>query len=538
MENENKKELVPEALPADEKTELSVENEAAVKDPPAPEDDFLSHLPDGLGGDQAFQEALHALQSFSAPHNDPAENTPAAEAPIPEETEEAAPAEAAPEKEVSPMYVSEDTVPFTAPVAAAAKDMGKTQKFTPVGSGKKDAPASGSGKPRRNPGGRAARKSRPAPKKGYGLFGIPHIISTCIWLAIIVTIGISLGRILWVCAADLLAFGKPDQDITVTIEEGDTTEIIAQKLKDAGLIRYPNLFILFADLTGKAEKVIPETYNLNSMYDYNALLKMMSIKQTNTDVIDLVVPEGYNCAQIFKLLEDNGVCSVAKLEEWAANGELKDYWFLDGLPRGTKYCLEGYLYPDTYTFYLDADPQYVLQKFLNNFQTRFSDKMYNDFLSMQERYAKMLKSNGYSQTWIDSHKLTFHQLITIASIVEEEKANSSEGYDIAAVFYNRLTKASHYPRLDSDATVYYAIGSYFERKPLTREDLDYDSPYNTRKSNGLPPGPISNPGSYSLYAALYPTDAKYYYFIYDKTVGYHRFSKTLAEHNKWAATIG
>ena len=164
--------------------------------------------------------------------------------------------------------------------------------------------------------------------------------------------------------------------------------------------------------------------------------------------------------------------------------------------------------------------------------------MYNDVLKMQERYAKMLKSNGYSNAWIESHKLTFHQLITVASIVEEEKANSAEGYDIAAVFYNRLTKASHYPRLDSDATVYYAIGAYFERKPLTREDLNCDSPYNTRKSNGLPPGPITNPGSYSLYAALYPSTEKYYYFIFDKTAGVHRFSKTLAEHNKWAEELG
>ncbi len=437
------------------------------------------------------------------------------------------------------MYVSEDTVPFTAPVTPQTEDLGKTQKFTPVGNGEKSIDISGLGKPRR-PGRRRApaRKGRPAPKKGYGLFGIPHVISTCIWLAIIVTIGISLGRILWVCAADLLAFGKPDKVVTITIDEGDTTEIIAKKLEEAGLIRYPNLFIFFADLTGKAERVIPDTYNLNAMYDYNALLKMMSYKQVNTDVVEIMIPEGYNCAQIFKLLEEKGVCSVEALEEWAANGELKDYWFLEGLPRGTKYCLEGYLYPDTYKFYKDAEPQYVLQKFLNAFDNRFTDKMYNDFLKMQERYAKMLKTNGYSNAWIESHKLTFHQLITVASIVEEEKANSAEGYDIASVFYNRLTKASHYPRLDSDATVYYAIGSYFERKPLTREDLNCDSPYNTRKSNGLPPGPITNPGSYSLYAALYPSTEKYYYFIFDKTAGVHRFSKTLAEHNQWAEELG
>ena len=560
MENENKKALPPEEAPV-------TPEEIPAEELQKLDEDFLSYLPTGLGEDEDFQDALNALESFSARYDIPteasaeavtaeetsaveeaptAEEAPAIEeAPtveestIPEEAKEEAHPEEAPQKEVKPMYVSEDTVPFTAPVTPQADDLGKTQKFTPVSGGEKPIDVSGLGKPRRAGRRRApARKGRPAPKKGYGLFGIPHVISTCIWLAIIVTIGISLGRILWVCAADLLAFGKPDKVITITIEEGDTTEVIAAKLEQAGLIRYPNLFIFFADITGKAERVIPDTYNLNAMYDYNALLKMMSYKQVNTDVVEIMIPEGYNCAQIFKLLEEKGVCSVEDLEEWAANGELKDYWFLEGLPRGTKYCLEGYLYPDTYKFYKDAEPQYVLQKFLNAFDNRFTDKMYNDFLKMQERYAKMLKSNGYSNAWIESHKLTFHQLITVASIVEEEKANSAEGYDIAAVFYNRLTKASHYPRLDSDATVYYAIGAYFERKPLTREDLNCDSPYNTRKSNGLPPGPITNPGSYSLYAALYPSTEKYYYFIFDKTAGVHRFSKTLAEHNKWAEELG
>ena len=479
-------------------------------------EDNATEVPD----ETSFQDALAALQAFSARYAEPAESVSEPEAPTPAAAE-------AP--------VTEDTVSFTAPVAAPLDDLGATQKFTPVTEEDASVNEPNQNSPRRRA---PIRKGRPAPKKGYGLLGIPHIVSTIIWLALIVTIGISVGRMLWVCAADLLAFGKPDKAITITIEENDSIKTIAEKLEKAGLIRYPNLFVLFADITGKGDRVIPDTYTLNSMYDYNALLKMMSYKPVNTDTVDIMVPEGYNCAQIFKLLEDKGVCTVAKLEEWAANGELKDYWFLEGVPRGTKYCLEGYLYPDTYKFYKDADPQYVLQKFLNNFANRFTDKMYNDFIAMQNRFAKMMKNNGYSTSYVNSHKLTFHQYITLASIVEEEKANSAEGYDIAAVFYNRLAKPSHYPRLDSDATVYYAIGSYFERKALTKTDLNSDSPYNTRKANGLPPGPISNPGSYSLYAALYPSETKYYYYYFDKAAGVHRFSKTLAEHNQWITQLG
>jgi len=519
MENKKTFDMFPEESPAGETPKNLAEDlleEDAVEEVKEDIDTAQEH-----SEETDFQEALHALQAFSARY----ESAPLLE-------EEDLPIRA---REASRATVTEDTVPFTAPIVPPADDMGATQKFTPVSEKEESGDMSTQNPPRRKA---PVRKGRPEPKKGYGLFGIPHIVSTVIWLSLILAIGISFGRMLWVCAADLLAFGKPDKAITITVEEGDTIEVIADKLQDAGIIRYPNLFVFFADITGKGDRIVPDTYNLNSMYDYNALLKMMSYKPANTEVVELLIPEGYNCAQIFKLLDEKGVCSAEALEEWAANGELKDYWFLEDVPRGTKYCLEGYLYPDTYKFYKDADPQYVLQKFLNNFDTRFTDKMYKDFIAMQERYGKMLKNNGYTSAYVNSHKLTFHQYITIASMVEEEKANSAEGYDIAAVFYNRLTKPGSYPRLDSDATVYYAIGSYFDRKPLTQSDLNSDSPYNTRKAGGLPPGPISNPGSYSLYAALYPSETKYYYFIFDKTAGIHRFSKTLAEHNQWASQLG
>ena len=505
MEDKKMKDLFPEEPPVKETAEtVSPEKE---------QDDF--DFMKNSESNPEFQQALEALQAFSVRYK-PEEETPAPPA--------------------SPAPVTDATIAFVAPVVPPTDTMGQTQKFTPITDTAAEEPQQEPlPEPEPEP---AIDKNIPLYKRGSGLFGIPHLIASVIWLCIIVTIGISFGRMLWVCATDLLAFGKPDKPITITIEETDTIENIAAKLKDAGIIRYPNLFVLFADITGKGDRVIPDTYNLNSMYDYNALLKMMSYKSSSAEVVKVVIPEGYNCAQIFRLLEEKGVCSQAELEEWAANGELKEYWFLEDLPRGTKYCLEGYLYPDTYKFYKDADPQYVLQKFLNNFETRFTDKMYNDFIAMQIRFSNMLKNNGYSASYVSSHKLTFHQFITLASIVEEEKANAAEGYDIAAVFYNRLAKPGSYPRLDSDATVYYAIGAYFDRTPLTKTDLSSDSPYNTRKAGGLPPGPISNPGSYSLYAALYPSETKYYYFIFDKEAGVHRFSKTLAEHNKWASKLG
>ena len=381
-------------------------------------------------------------------------------------------------------------------------------------------------------------KGRPRIKKGYGLLGIPHIISTAIWAVIVLAIGVAMGRILWVCCADVMAFGRPQVQASITIEKDEDITSVSQKLADAGLIAYPNLFKMFAELTGKDQRISAGTFELGSHLDYNAMINAMGVHGAARKEVEVLLPEGTNCAQIFHILERKGVCTVAELEEYAANGELDDYWFLEGVKRGDKYCLEGYLAPDTYMFYTNDNPRRVLKKFLDEFDDRFTDIMKEDFTEMQDRYAKMLAKNGYSAQYIEENPLTLHQVLTIASIVDRETASDSESYDIASIFYNRMTNPD-YPTLGSDATVYYAIGDYFrEKDSLTQADLDFDSPYNTRKSEGLPPGPICNPSVYSLYAALDPNDTKYYFFIYDRENYFHHFSKTLKEHEKKAQELG
>ena len=178
-------------------------------------------------------------------------------------------------------------------------------------------------------------KRRPKMKKGYGLFGIPHLLVTCVWLAIVLAIGVYLGRMVWLCAVDVLALGKTPDKVTVIVTEEDDITAIAEKLKNAGMIRYPGLFEKFAELTGKGEDIDPGSYTFNEKlgveddfqgiaYDYNALIMAMQDYGVDQDAVKILFPEGYNCAQIFALLEENGVCTVAELEEYAANGELDD----------------------------------------------------------------------------------------------------------------------------------------------------------------------------------------------------------------------
>ena len=390
------------------------------------------------------------------------------------------------------------------------------------------------------------KKRRPKMNRDGGILGflysLPHLLVTVVWLAIIVVIAVPLGRIGWLWAADVFAFGKEPQSITLTITEADIEQgvaLIAQKLGDAGIVRYPWLFTQFAELTGKAERIDPGTYTLGSHLDYNALLGGMINYGPSQEIVELMFPEGYNCAQIFAKLEENNVCTVEELEEYAANGELSNYWFLEGVERGHKYCLEGYLSPNTYQFYTNDAPGRVLAKSPDAFEATFTDKMHDNFQLMQQRYANMLAANGYSSDYIDANPLTIHKVVTLASIVEKEMANGSECYTIASVFYNRLTNPGNHPYLGSDATVYYAIGDYFgEKDELTQADLDCDSPYNTRNHKGLPPGPICNPGIYAMYSALEPDDTDYYYFVYSSREGRHLFSSTLREHEQKLRELG
>ena len=382
-----------------------------------------------------------------------------------------------------------------------------------------------------------APKGRPRMKKGYGLFGIPHIISTVVWLAIILAIGVSLGRLVWVCATDVLAFGRESKECVVTISENDNMDTIAGKLKTAGLIRYPELFKLYADLTDAQEDISAGTFTLNTKYDYMALVNYMSAHASVREEVEILIPEGYSCAQIFALLEEKKVCSAEDLKAYATDGELGEYWFLEDVQRGTPYCLEGYLFPDTYKFYTNDKPGRVLTKFLDNFEYRFTDIMKEKLDVLNERMGKVMSNLGYPKDYVEAHKFTMRDIVIIASMIEKEKANNAESYDVSSVIYNRLTNAKSYPYLNIDATIIYALDGNIDpetgkTKPLTSEDLKLDSPYNTYTQKGMIPGPIANPGRNSLDAALDPNTTNYYYYVFNPRTGVHLFAKNAQEHQK------
>ena len=379
------------------------------------------------------------------------------------------------------------------------------------------------------------RKVRPKRKNGYGLFGLPHLVSTAIWAAICITIGITLGRLIWVCAADVLAFGRPDRDVEITITETDTLDTITQKLHNAGLIEYPELFKFYAKLADVEEdgKISRGTFTLNTQYDYHALVGGMSSSSSYRKTIEVIIPEGYTCAQIFAKLEENGVCTAAELEQYCTQSEFASYWFLEDVEKGTKYCLEGFLFPDTYEFYIGSTAKEVFIKLLAGFEAHFDEEMVAQLEVLNQTLEAMYKKHGASDKFVP---LTLKDVVTVASMIEKETAFSGESPTIASVIYNRLSDPHNYPKLQIDATVVYALGG---KNDLTAEDLKFDSPYNTYLYDGLPPAAISNPGSFSLKAALNPSETDYRFYALDPTAEYpqHRFFKTRKEHEAFLKSL-
>ena len=371
---------------------------------------------------------------------------------------------------------------------------------------------------------RAPAKRRPKRKKTYNFFGIPQILSTAVWLAMILFIGVTLGRFMWVCAADVLAFGRADKEVVVEITEEDDMDAIIAQLQEKGLIRYPWLFQLYADLSHAEEDIELGSFTLNTNYDYHALVNELSSSGSRVEVT-VQIPDGYNCRQIFKLLEEKGVASVASLEEFAASGELSNYWFLEDVERGDKYCLEGFLFPDTYNFYQGGGAEHAISKLLGGFNNKFNEDMQHALDALNKDLAATMRENGKSDDYVVENMLTVQELITVASLIEKEAASAKESPNIASVIYNRLYDWGSNPRyLNIDAAIVYVTGNNKEI------DTSYDSPYNTYLNTGLTPTPIANPGMSSIEAALKPADTNYYYYVLNPETGNHVFASSYDEH--------
>ncbi len=299
------------------------------------------------------------------------------------------------------------------------------------------------------------------------------------------------------------------QEITFVVKDQETVDSVAQRLHQEGLIRSPTYFKIKMRLTNSDAKLKAGQFKLRKGMSVNQIIEALTGGSSDTvNVVNVRFQEGWRTEQYAEKLVEVGLLqstdqfmSAVKSGQWSED-------FLASRPSGA--TLEGYLFPDTYQFRADATPEEIIDKLLQNFGERVPP----------EERAKA-----------QALGLNFHQVLTIASIVEREAAVDSERPIIASVYYNRIKQGMP---LEADPTVQYALGQPGNWWPeLKPEDLQVTSPYNTYHQPGLPPGPICNPSLKSIDAALNPAKTDYLFFVAKNDgSGTHAFAKTLQEQNE------
>ena len=235
---------------------------------------------------------------------------------------------------------------------------------------------------------------------------------------------------------------------------------------------------------------------------------------TTTEPLTVTVtfPEGFTVVQIAERLEENKVCSASEFIALTNNAEYIQtfgYSFTDGItnPEERAFYLEGYIFPDTYEFYKGESAERALRRFLDNTERKLTAE-----------YRQRAEELGF----------TLDEIITLASIVQEESYTHDSVKNVASVLHNRLASAS-FPKLQCDVTIHYINDYVTNSKYLTGDTSVFAELYNTYKCEGLPAGAICNPGLASIEAALYPAETDYYYFVTDSEWNYY-YAETYAQH--------
>lgn len=226
----------------------------------------------------------------------------------------------------------------------------------------------------------------------------------------------------------------------------------------------------------------------------------------------VTIPEGYTLARIGMLMEEKGVCTAAELIEASQTGDFSEFPLIAAIKENPNRCfrLEGYLFPDTYEFYTGVTPDRILSTILSHTEKKITSEM-----------REAIASSG----------LTVDEVITLASIVEKEAYGAEEMPNISSVLHNRLAEKM---RLQCDVTITYVEGAI---KPFITGDVNrYNSYYNTYKCDGLPAGPICNPGLPAIQSVITPAKTEYLFFVTDKDKKYY-YAKTLEEHNETVRKI-
>ena len=356
-----------------------------------------------------------------------------------------------------------------------------------------------------------------------------------ILLVVLLLLFLAAGAAVLFAYNEIHGNGAPGStEVTVSIPQGSGVAAIANKLKEAGVIRSAYLFRWYVGEKGAAAKLQYGDFELTTGSSYDALISTLS-QYAKAETVRVTIPEGTTAIAIAQKMESAGLCTAEEFLKEANEGDFSAYTFWQYVPEDKDapnrfMKCEGYLFPETYEFLKDDTVHNYVATFYAQFDAQFTAEMY-----------AALKKQG----------MTLPELVTLASFVQEEAGNSQDS-NVAQVFRNRLAEGSPYPRLQSNTSSH--VQSDADNNYLWNWVAPYyggwdDIPenilaaYDTYSCTGLPAGPISNPSLAAIKAALEPQpdeEAKDAYFFVTDLKGNYYYAHTLAEHNancKTAAAV-
>ncbi len=296
--------------------------------------------------------------------------------------------------------------------------------------------------------------------------------------------------------------GDPAKQYEIIVRPNDSAADVEQKLADAGLKVNHRVYAFLMRFSDTDKQIHPGRYEIKGGISHYELVDLF--KEGKRELNRVTIPEGSTMAEIIPLLSEKLESDSAEIAELLNDEQFFASFEIDAPG------FEGYLFPETYSFYPYTDPKDIISEMVQMFKSQWTPEM-------RQRLADL--------------GMTVNEATTLASMIEAEATAGSEYRLISSVFHNRLQKNW---KLQCDPTVIYAMGGL--NRPLYRKDLTFDSPYNTYENYGLPPGPIGSPGLKALEAALWPEDTDYYFFVATGS-GEHVFTRTLSQHNNAVAEI-
>ena len=341
-----------------------------------------------------------------------------------------------------------------------------------------------------------------------------HVFLGVVLSVAAICVGVFLAWKVIVGLMDYTGMAKKSHEADIVIDSTMNVDDIAETLHENGIIEMPWLFKMYINMKDEAEGFLDGEYTVNSTMSYSNIITLLKTVRQYTNTVTVMIPEGYNAQQIGQLLEENLVCRADDFEKYYRS-KLEKYDFEEQITvtENRFYALEGYLFPDTYEFYVIDDLPDKPSMDTSQYAKQAAEKMYSNF---QNKITKKMYARAKELG------MTFDEVVTLASIIQKEGTNEEN-----------MENMYEYPHLQSDTTDNYIEDVIRPNIPSSSLALyeNVITAYDTYTCEGLPAGPICSPGLEAINAALYPAETDYYYFL-SSSDGVFYYASTVEKHEQ------